>query len=42
MRALILFSLMALAACGVDGAPEPVEPGITITGQAKIGVAGTL
>jgi hypothetical protein len=42
MRALIILSLFALAACGADGAPDPVEPGISITGQAKIGVAGTL
>ena len=41
MRPLILLGLLALAACGANGAPEPVEPGITITGQAKIGVAGT-
>ncbi len=41
MRALILLSLLALVACGADGAPEPVEPGITVTGQVKIGVAGT-
>ena len=43
MKALILIAcLTALAACGADGEPEPVEPGISITGQAKIGVAGTL
>jgi len=42
MRALIILSLVALAACGADGAPEPVEPGISVTGQVKIGVAGTL
>ena len=42
MRALIFISIFALAACGADGAPEPVEPKITISGQAKIGVAGTL
>jgi len=42
MRALIVLSLFALAACGADGAPEPVEPVISVTGQVKIGVAGTL
>jgi len=42
MRVLILLSILALAACGADGAPEPVEPGISITGQVEIGVAGTL
>lgn len=42
MRALILIGLMAMAACGADGAPEPVEPGISVSGQVKIGVAGTL
>ena len=43
-----LLALAALAACGADGAPKPpsaapatVTPGLTISGQAKIGVAGS-
>ncbi|MEM0949920.1 MAG: argininosuccinate lyase [Pseudomonadota bacterium] len=36
---------LVLAACGVDGAPEPVEPerprnGITFGGSASIGISG--
>ncbi|MGI9389495.1 MAG: hypothetical protein ACR2O1_05495 [Boseongicola sp.] len=41
MRTLILLSLMALTACGADGSPEPVEPGVEVTGQVKIGLTGT-
>ena len=37
---LIVFAV--LAACGADGEPEPVEPGVGISGQVKIGVSGTL
>ena len=36
---------LVLAACGADDPPEPVkgpEPGIRISGEAKIGVSGTL
>lgn len=45
MKPLVLIAaLMALAACGVDGAPErPKEtstPGIKISGKAEIGVVG--
>ena len=39
---LVLLIFAALAACGADGEPEPVEPGISVSGQAKIGVSGTL
>lgn len=40
----MLAALTALAACGVDGAPERPEEkstsGITITGKAEVGIAG--
>lgn len=39
--------LLALAACGADGAPEApsrndVKPGVSISGDARIGVVTTL
>lgn len=34
--------ILALAACGADGEPEPVEPGIAVSGEARIGVTGSL
>jgi hypothetical protein len=38
-RLLALPALALLAACGADGAPQPpVKPGITISGDARIGV----
>jgi len=39
---LTLLTLATLAACGADGAPKPPapEPGLTITGQVRVGVAG--
>ena len=40
MRWLVL--ILALAACGIDGEPEPVETGVTVSGEARIGVAGSL
>ena len=41
-RALALAALVALAACGADGAPEPVgTPGLSVSATAKIGVEGT-
>ncbi len=42
-RALCLAGLLALAACGVDGAPErPAAPelGIAVSGRVEIGVTG--
>lgn len=42
MRALLILSLFALAACGADGEPSPpIKPGISITGTAEIGVVGS-
>ncbi len=47
-RISLIGLLFALAACGVDGPPvapsdpEPTpEPGVTVTGTAKVGVVGT-
>ncbi len=48
MRALIVVGLLALAACGADGAPERPEPRerlsgpgvqLSVTGSAEVGVA---
>lgn len=41
MRMILLLSLGLLAACGADGAPETPPPGITMTGEAQIGVVGS-
>lgn len=39
MPRLLLLTALALAACGADGAPEkPTNPGITMSGEAEIGV----
>ena len=42
----MIAALAALAACGVDGPPtrpEPApEPGLTVSGEARIGVVSTL
>lgn len=37
MIRLSLLSLLFLAACGADGAPEP-PPGLAVTGDARVGV----
>jgi hypothetical protein len=44
MRLIVSLSLLGLlAACGADGAPEaPAAPGITISGDARAGVVGTM
>ncbi|WP_183077417.1 hypothetical protein [Paenirhodobacter hankyongi] len=46
---LLLTGLVALAACGVDGAPTPPKggpavpvTGVTVTGEASLGVVGHL
>ena len=36
----VLLSVLLLAACGPNPNREPVEPGITISGSAEIGVTG--
>jgi hypothetical protein len=39
MPRLLLLAALALAACGADGAPEPpTKSGITVTGEAEVGV----
>lgn len=39
MPRLLLLACLALAACGADGAPEPpTKSGVTVTGEAEIGV----
>lgn len=46
MRILLALSLLSFAAaCGVDGPPTPPQattPGLSISGEARMGVAGTL
>ena len=47
MKRLIFIGIFAsLAACGVDGEPNPPEPkaqpGLTISGAVETGVSGTL
>jgi len=42
---LIALSLTLLAACGIDGAPvtpDKAATGVTVSGEARIGVTGTL
>lgn len=44
-RPLVPLALVVLlAACGADGAPKApaAEPGLTISGQATVGVSGSL
>lgn len=39
MPRLFLLACLALAACGADGEPTaPSDAGITITGEAQVGV----
>lgn len=40
-RRLVLAAGLLLAACGVDGAPEPPEPraGISLSGEVRFGLA---
>jgi len=34
-----LLACLSLSACGVDGEPSaPTEPGVTVSGEAKLGV----
>lgn len=42
MRIAVLLSVLALAACGADGDPAPVETGVSTSGEARIGVTGSL
>ena len=40
MKYLPIFVMLALAACGADGAPErpAAKPGVAVSGEASIGV----
>lgn len=49
IRAACLIAALALAACGVDGAPVPPSgkattppPGLSVSGEARLGVVGRL
>ncbi len=48
MKFLPLIALLALSACGVDGPPispstqEVPPPGVTVSGEARIGVVSSL
>lgn len=35
---LLLVSALFLSACGADGPPERPTPGLTVKGEARIGV----
>ena len=41
MRVLVIFAVLGLAACGVDGEPAP-HSGVDVGGDAQIGVVGAL
>ncbi len=39
MKPVLVAALLALAACGADGAPEPpAKSGVAIDGEAQVGV----
>ncbi|MFT3690423.1 hypothetical protein [Paenirhodobacter sp.] len=46
MKAVVfLAALAALAACGIDGpprAPSQTKPGLSVSGEARMGVVGRL
>ncbi|WP_167620152.1 hypothetical protein [Paracoccus ravus] len=45
LLALVALMLATLAACGVDGPPtrpEPSEPGVHFSGEARVGVVSSL
>jgi predicted small lipoprotein YifL len=48
IRAAFVMAVLALAACGVDGAPVPPAakttppPGLSISGEARVGVVSRL
>ncbi len=42
MRLLILLTALTLAACGADGPPQPPQSGVTVGGEARMGVTGRL
>ncbi|MCB2095574.1 MAG: argininosuccinate lyase [Rhodobacteraceae bacterium] len=44
MKAItLLLAALALAACGADGEPTPPQAaGLTVSGQVKVGIGGSL
>jgi hypothetical protein len=39
MKRALFLALLTLTACGADGTPTaPVQPGVTVTGEAQMGV----
>lgn len=42
MKYLFLLAVFSLTACGADGAPEAPKAGLTVTGEARAGVTGSL
>ena len=45
MRPILLLSVLALAACGADGAPvapgqSAARPGLAVSGQVQVGIVG--
>jgi len=41
MRWLLVVTVLMLAGCGVDGPPEPVKTGVSVSGTASVGVTGS-
>ncbi len=42
MKYAALAAVLALAACGADAPPQAPTPGVSISGEARIGVSGRL
>jgi hypothetical protein len=44
LATILLAAALAMAACGVEGPPEPPEPrtGVTFGGELRLGVAGDI
>jgi predicted small lipoprotein YifL len=42
MRWAILLASLTLSACGADGPPQPPQSGVAVSGEARVGVTGTL
>jgi len=38
VRAVVVLALLALAACGADGPPEPVENAVRVDASTTVGV----